>query len=98
MFNFPISHYVSLFSDKSNKNLETFIKQSNKNIHTLKNNIKGNYTQNIDKEYTLTTRIKMIFTDKYTNTDLFRICSSEYKKLSLNILDNAPYILYEMNC
>jgi len=71
--------------------LEECIKQSDKNLNTLK--VQGYHSDVIDKKYTLNEVIQLLFTTNIGYVDLFRLCSSEYNALSLNILENAPFII-----
>jgi len=71
--------------------LKQWIQQSDKNLHTLK--LQVPHKNPIDKQYSTSEVIQLLFTHKITTTDLLRLCSSEYTSLSLNILENAPSII-----
>ena len=80
----------------SDKELNKLL-QTTKNLHTLislSNNFKSS---NTDKKYSLNDTLSQIIKNKYSYNDLFRLCSSEYSILSLNILENITNILNELD-
>ena len=91
--NFSMKFYKTILQkgDIPGNKLEEWIKQSDKNLNTLK--VQGYHTNVIDKKYTLNDVIQLLFTENMDCVDLFRLCSSEYNALSLNILENAPFII-----
>ena len=62
------------------------------NLHTLKINLYG-FKNTRDKLYTINDVLPIIFNTTRSINELCNICSSEYNTISLNILENIPYIL-----
>mgnify|MGYP006156878877 CR=1 FL=1 len=62
------------------------------NLHTLKINLYG-FKNTRDKLYTINDVLPIIFNTTTSINELCNICSSEYNTISLNILENTPYIL-----
>ena len=78
-----------------NKVDSQYILKSDKNLNSLKNTIHVNSNSLTDKNYDIN---DIILKSKTCNlTDLFRICSADYSILSLNILENLPYIIKNIN-
>jgi ABC-type oligopeptide transport system ATPase subunit len=95
---FPISYYTSILKEGitkpiNNSHLTSYIHKSSKNLHSLKLNVTGLYTNSTDNNYTITDIIKLLHTQNISCSDIFRLCTSEYITLSLNILENAPHII-----
>jgi gluconate kinase len=93
-------HYNTTFYKKliQNENIhkKTNLKQviiNSKNINTIKLNLQG-FHNNSDTKYTIDDVLNILFNTYKNIDDVFTICSSEYSIISLNILENSSYILY----
>jgi len=97
--NFSMRFYKTILKkeDIPDIQLNRLIQTSDRNLHSLK--VNGHHTSTIDKRYSINDVIQLLFTNKITIVDLFRLCSSEYNTLSLNILENTPFIIkpYDIN-
>jgi len=63
-----------------------------RNLHSLKIN-KFGFDNNSDKRYTVSEVMKALLRSKKTISEVFTLCSAEYTVLSLNMLENVPYIV-----
>jgi len=90
---FSMKFYKTILKkdDIQETQLKQWIQGSDKNLHILK--LQGYHKNTIDKKYPLKDVIQLLFTNNITITDLFRLCSSEYNTLALNILENTPFIV-----
>ena len=89
-------HIKCIYSPKLYKNIfkNKVVNSDNlsSNLHYLKNNLCG-FNSYIDKDYSINTIIDKLLYEKNTIVDRFILCSSEYKILSLNCLENTKNIL-----
>lgn len=92
---FTMKFYMNILQNKSinNPQLINIIEQSDKNLHQLKINITNQHVDLIDKKYTVNDLLSRVLTDKIIISDLFRLFSSEYNTISLNMLENSPHII-----
>ncbi len=96
--NYNYTYYKHVFKRKSQSitNLNKLLKQT-KNLNTLLS-LGNNFKQlNNDITNPLDITLKDIIQTNYSVNDLLRICSSEYSVLSLNIIENIPYMMSDFN-
>jgi len=94
---FSQKHYHDILCDKfDNDKINSFIKQT-KNLNTIISTA-GNFDEiNKDKEEPVDVTLHNILTKDYSITDIIRFCSSDYTVISLNILENIPYLIKLLN-
>ena len=79
-----------------NDKINSFIKQT-KNLNTIISTA-GNFDEiKKDKEEAVDVTLHNILTKYYGITDIIRLCSSDYTVISLNILENIPYLIKSLN-
>ena len=90
-------HYRDILLDKfDNDIISSFIKQT-KNLNTIISTA-GNFDEiKKDKEEPVDVTLHNILTKDYSITDIIRLCSSDYTVISLNILENIPYLIKLLN-
>ena len=99
--NYKYKLYESIFKQELNDGmneytLQNIIRESNYNINTTKINLSNICIHNnskIDKKYDINEILTIIFNSHKSITDIFRLCSSDYNIISLNLLENAPFIV-----
>ena len=64
--------------------------------HTVNTNSHGLVTK-LDKTYSVNDIVTLLLTGDMLLSDLFRLCSSEYTTISLNMLENIPDITKQFN-
>ena len=90
-------HYRDILLDKfDNDIISSFIKQT-KNLNTIISTA-GNFDEiKKDKEEPVDITLNNILTKDYRINDIIRLCSSDYTIISLNILENIPYLIKYLN-
>ena len=90
-------HYRDILLDKfDNDIISSFIKQT-KNLNTIISTA-GNFDEiKKDKEESVDITLNNILTKQYSITDIIRLCSSDHTVISLNILENIPYLIKLLN-
>jgi len=90
-------HYRDILSDKfDNDIISSFIKQT-KNLNTIISTA-GNFNEiKKDNVEPIDITLNSILTNQYNINDIIRKCSSEYTVISLNILENIPYLIKSLN-
>ena len=94
---FNQKHYRDILIDKfDNDKISSFIKQT-KNLNTIISTA-GNFDEiKKDNEEPVDVTLNNILTKDYSITDIIRLCSSDYTVISLNILENIPYLIKLFN-
>uniref|UniRef100_A0A6C0CD25 Uncharacterized protein n=1 Tax=viral metagenome TaxID=1070528 RepID=A0A6C0CD25_9ZZZZ len=95
--NYNKQHYRDILCDKfDNDIISSFIKQT-KNLNTIISTA-GNFDEiKKDNELPVDVTLNNILTKEYTITDIIRLCSSDYTVISLNTLENIPYLIKPLN-
>ena len=90
-------HYRDILRDKfDNDKITSFIKQT-KNLNTIISTA-GNFDEiKKDKNESADVTLHNILTKDYSISDIIRLCSSDYTVISLNILENIPYLIKQLN-
>lgn len=90
-------HYHNILRDKFDSDkIYSFIKQT-KNLNTIISTA-GNFDEiKKDKEEPVDVTLHNILTKDYSITDIIRLCSSDYTVISLNIIENIPYLIKLLN-
>lgn len=97
---FTLSIYKSILIKNNitiTKEIINYLLQSNKNIHTILSTIKNFKHSDKDNSYSLNTTIYNVLFKNHSIHELIRYCSSEYSILSLNIIENIPFIIHTLD-
>ena len=94
---FNQNHYRDILRNKfNNDKISSFIKQT-KNLNTIISTA-GNFDEiKKDIEEPVDITLINILKKEYSITDIIRLCSSDYTVISLNTLENIPYLIKSMN-
>lgn len=82
---------------KLTKTTINYILESNKNIHTILSTIKYFKCSKKDNLYTLNSTISKVLYEDHDINYLINLCYNEYSILSLNIIENIPFIIKNLN-
>ena len=91
------NHYRDILRDKfDNDKISSFINQT-KNLNTIMSTAANFDEIKKDKEESVDVTLHNILIKDCSITDIIRLCSSDYTIISLNILENIPYLIKLLN-
>lgn len=94
---FNQKHYRDILCDKfDNDKIKLFIKQT-KNLNTIMCSADNFDEIKKDNEEPVDITLNNILIKEYSITDIIRLCSSDYTIISLNSLENIPYLIKLLN-